>query len=317
MAATSLPPAPDSFTLGRSIFSIDAAVRGATQGNAFPSPLTLEYTPPLDLQQQAGDITHVRLAELRNASWVAVPCATNADNTLTCTVAEAGQFAGLAMPTPSLPLDGPVPDGWFYRQANGFSGAGPTGYSVTDDDQAHFWGELQRLGGVAAIGYPISGRFTFRGFTMQAFQKLALQWRPELGQAIPVNVLDELNRSGSDTWLDRERQVPPAADTSPDTGLGFDAIARRHIAMLDAYPALHDFYVETPDAVDQFGLPLSVKDYGAFVAVRLQRATLQLRPQANGGQQVVVGNAADLAKELALWPLSATTPATAQSDTSS
>jgi hypothetical protein len=57
--------------------------------------------------------------------------------------------------------------------------------------------------------------------------------------------------------------------------------------------------------VTRFGLPLSVKDYGGFVAVRLQRATLQLWRDPDGTQRVVVGNAADLAKEAGLWPISA------------
>jgi hypothetical protein len=303
----SVPTPPDGFTLGRSVFNVDLTEHGAAQAT-LPSPLTLTYTPPADLLQQAGDISHVRLAAIHDGSWAALPCDPNADNTLSCSAAEAGQFAGLVVPAPAAPLDGPVSGGWFYREANGFGGAGPTGYSVTDDDQAQFWTEFQRLGGVDAMGYPISGRFSFGGFTTQAFQKLVLQWRPEQGQAVPVNVLDELNRNGSDPWLDRERQVPPAADTSADNGLSFDAVTQRHLALLDAYPALHDFYTNTPDAVDKFGLPLAVKDYGAFVAVRLQRATLQLWPQADGTQQVLVGNAADLAKEIGLWPTSATTP---------
>jgi hypothetical protein len=63
--------------------------------------------------------------------------------------------------------------------------------------------------------------------------------------------------------------------------------------------------------METFGLPLSVKDYGSFVSVRLQRATLQLwlvdTAWAPAGS-VVVGNAGDLAKEAGLWPLSALAP---------
>src|SRR5207248_7840121 len=110
----------------------------------------------------------------------------------------------------------------------------------------------------------------------QAFQKIALQWRPELSQAVPVNVLDELNQRGSDPWLDRQRQIPRAADTSADAGLDFGQVVQRHTALLDAYPPLADYFGGATDALDRFGLPLSVKDYGTFVAVRLQRAALQL-----------------------------------------
>jgi hypothetical protein len=211
-------------------------------------------------------------------------------------------------PEPGEPLDGPQVGGWLYRQANGFSGAGPAGYSVLDDDQAQLWTEFQRLGGVDAVGYPISERFEYRGFVTQAFQKLVLQWRPELSQAVPVNVLDELNARSRDAWLDRVRQVPPAADTQADNGLTFDDVMARHIALLEPYPALRDFYASAPDSVNTFGLPLAVKDYGAFVAVRLQRATFQLWRDPGGGEGVLVGNAGDLAKDLGVWPLSALAP---------
>ena len=214
----------------------------------------------------------------------------------------------IAPPTSGV-LDWDVPNGHFFQQTNGFSGAGSLGYTVTDDSSAAFWTEFQRLGGVQVVGYPVSGRFQYKGFLTQAFQKLALQWRPELNQVVPVNVLDDLNQRGSDAWMDRERQVPPAADTSADTGLDFPDIVSRHVALLDAYPELAAFYAGEDDAFDRFGLPLAVKNYGPFVAVRLQRATLQLwtvdTPSAQAGS-VVTGNGADLAKEIGLWPPEAT-----------
>ena len=60
-----------------------------------------------------------------------------------------------------------------------------------------------------------------------------------------------------------------------------------------------------PGAVDAYGLPLAVQDYGAFVAVRLQRATLQLWPTGS----VTVGNGGDMAKDAGLWPATVTLPA--------
>jgi hypothetical protein len=64
-------------------------------------------------------------------------------------------------------------------------------------------------------------------------------------------------------------------------------------------------------------LPLSVKDYGPLVAVRLQRATLQLwkidTPWAAAGS-VVVGDGADVAKEAGLWPIEAIAPVLASPD---
>jgi hypothetical protein len=170
---------------------------------------------------------------------------------------------------------------------------------------------MERLGGVEHVGYPISGRFVFRGFLTQAFQKLVLQWRPELGRVVPVNVFDELNQRGSDPWLATNRQTPYALDTSADVGLAWDQVVARHVALLDAYPALRAVFDASPDAVERLGLPLAVQDYGALVTVRLQRATLQQwetdTPWAAAGT-VVVGNGGDVAREAGLWPADATLP---------
>jgi hypothetical protein len=130
-----------------------------------------------------------------------------------------------------------------------------------------------------------------------------------LNRAVPVNVLDDLNQRGSDGWLDRERQVPPAEDTSADAGLAFADVVARHVAMLDPYPELAAYYAGVPDALNTFGLPLAVKNYGPFVAVRLQRATLQLWTADTASVRsgtVLTGNGSDLAKEAGLWPAEAT-----------
>jgi hypothetical protein len=301
-----LPALGNGFRFGGDFFSLTATTR-ATQESAtsFPVPLTLTYRPSASTLQQAGDLDHVRVAFANHPTWLPLPCTAGADGALICTVSHASLFASLIVPTAVAPLDGPVPNGWLYRQANGYGGAGSDGYSVIDDDQAAFWSELQRLGGVDSVGYPITERFQYQGYVTQAFQKIVLQWRPELDSSVPVNVLDELNGHGADAWLDSARQVPPAADTQPDTGLTWEMLVERHTAFLDPYPALRAFYDADPTAFDTYGLPLAVKDYGAFVGVRLQRATLQLWPQPDGGQRVVVGNAADIAKEAGLWPVTA------------
>jgi hypothetical protein len=80
-------------------------------------------------------------------------------------------------PPASLPLDHEVPNGWFFTQTSGRDGVG--GFAVTDEGGVRFWSEFGRLGGVSGLGYPVSRRFVSRGFTVQAFQKGVLQWRPE------------------------------------------------------------------------------------------------------------------------------------------
>ena len=218
---------------------------------------------------------------------------------MSCATPFVGLLAVMVAPPSVDPLDFDVPGGHFYSQANGFNGAGATGFAVTDDDAAAFWSEFQRLGGVPRLGYPISTRFQYGGLITQAFQFAALQWRPDLGQAVTVAILDDLAQAGSDGWLERTRQVPPASAASQNGGL------------LDAYPALADFVQADPDPLDDFGAPVAVKDYGSVVGVRLQRAALQLwtvdEPWASAGT-VTVANAGELAREAGLWPISALAP---------
>jgi hypothetical protein len=295
---------PADFRYAGDFFTLAAQEPDGEAVADLPLPVVVTYRPSAAVLDRAANFDRLHLALVSDMALLPLPC-TRGDGMLTCVASHAGLFAALIVPEPSPPLDAADTGGWLYRQANGLSGAGMGGYRVYDDAQASFWTELQRYGGVNTIGYPITQRFEYQGFVTQAFQKMVLQWRPELGQAVPVNVLDDLNARGTDAWLDRLRQVPPAADTAADTGLSWDEVVARHVALLDAYPALRAFYDATPGAMDLYGLPLSVKDYGTFVAVRLQRATLQLWPAAGGSQQVVVGNAADVAKEIGLWPLSA------------
>lgn len=103
--------------------------------------------------------------------------------------------------------------------------------------------------------YPITQRVSHGGLLTQAFQKGALQWRPELGHVVPVNVVDDLNPRGADPRLDGFRQVPPAADSSGDEGLPFEQVVARHLALLDLYPALAEFYLAEPDWLETYGLP--------------------------------------------------------------
>ncbi|MDQ4076681.1 MAG: hypothetical protein M3220_10605, partial [Chloroflexota bacterium] len=107
-------------------------------------------------------------------------------------------------PLPPLVADWALPNGRFFTQ----SANGQGGFSVIDDEQARFWSEFQRLGGLQTVGYPISRRFVQDGFVTQVFQKLALQWRPEVGQAWPINIFDELSKAGFDDALFDRRQTP-------------------------------------------------------------------------------------------------------------
>lgn len=226
--------------------------------------------------------------------------------------AAAWPVAPLAAQAPGVLEDFPVPNGHYFSQA---SGAGPRfGYTITNEGGIAFWDEFQRLGGVPVLGYPNSGRFESGGFVYQATQKALLQWRPESSRVAFANVFDMLSDASLDGWLQSQRLIPPPFDNTPDSSLDWSAIVARHLALLDANPAIRRVYFADPDPITHFGLPQSYADYGGVFVLRAQRAAFQhwriLTPFALPGQVTVV-NGGDLLKEAGLLPRAATQPQSA------
>ena len=178
------------------------------------------------------------------------------------------------------------------------------GFAVTDADGIPFWTEFQRLGGVQALGYPLSRPFVWEGFTVQVFQKVVLQWRPELNTFMFVNVFDRLSLAGYDHTLE-ELLVPPI-DHFDEEGFTWDQIIATRQALLDANPALRDAYFAVDDPLRWYGLPTSrVITYEHVRTIRLQRAVLQQwlvdLPWASAGE-VTVANGGDLARGARTFP---------------
>jgi hypothetical protein len=308
---SSVPPPPAGFVEGDDAFVITLTDNGTrTQLSQLTSPISLEYRlSAAEINQAGGDVDRLKVAYWTGDTWAALACSPSA-TAVECTSPHLSLFALLVAPPASDILDSSLPNGWFYKQANGFNGGGDAGFSVVDDSDASMWTEFQRLGGVDRLGYPISQRFQFGGYVTQAFQRVALEWQPDSGHADTVTIMDALSARGTDGWLESARQVPPAvarADVQPDG----DAV------LLDAYPSLRGLYDADPDPMTDYGLPVAVKQYGSLVSVRLQRGVLQLwtldEPWAEAGT-VIAGNAGDLAKEAGLWPMNALVPSPASPD---
>ena len=66
------------------------------------------------------------------------------------------------------------------------------------------------------MGYPLSRRFVWDGFTVQVFQKVVLQWRPESNTFMFVNVFDRLNLEGYDDTL--EELLVPSSEYFEEAG---------------------------------------------------------------------------------------------------
>jgi len=197
--------------------------------------------------------------------------------------------------------------GFFRDAARGspddriFTAAGR--FTVSNRDGVSLLSEFERLGGIEALGYPISGRFILDGFTVQAFQKAILQWRPEHGRVAFVNVLDRLSEAGRDDWLLVHRMTPRPTDPSPDTGLSWADVVARRIAFLDVDARLRARYFSVADHIDRYGLPVATAQTEHAIVVRCQRAVLQLWkvdvPWARAGE-ITIANAGDLAREAGL-----------------
>ena len=200
-----------------------------------------------------------------------------------------------------------IPDGWFFTQTGGDG----VGFAVQDDADASFWTAFQELGGIPVVGYPISERFQQHGFTVQAFQKLVLQWDPGADRANAANTLDNLHQSGFDPWLESFRQVPAHQALPEDAGQPFDVITANHLALLDANPDIRAEFLAAPNWLTRFGLPIAYQDFGAVRVVRAQRVVLQQwttdTPWARAGE-VIFANSGDMAREAGLFPASAVTP---------
>lgn len=212
--------------------------------------------------------------------------------------------------------DTQLPSGHFYAQANG--GANPDyGYRVSDEGGIGMWSEFQRLGGVGALGYPISRRFMLDGYVSQATQKYILQWRPDLSQVTFVNIFDRLHDLGQDTALQNNFQIPAPLDASVfDAGKSPDQVRADRLTLLNADPAIAARYNFGGDPLTYNGLPTSaVTNEGSFLVLRAQRTAIQHWLVANpaaGVQRgdVSVVNAGDIAKQLGLIPADAGQPET-------
>ena len=214
-----------------------------------------------------------------------------------------------------------VSNGWYYTQTG--SGTG-RGYAITDHNGIGFWQGFQRLGGVSALGYPVSGRFILDGFFYQATQKALLQWNPGSKSVNIANTFDMLSAAGYDEWLVVYRQIPQSFDWSDDDPINdWEGTVQNHLrrvfepqpgdtpALRAARAALKARFLADPNWLQHAGLPLAVRDFGPMVVMRAQRVALQYwkvtMPWANVGDVTLVLGG-DVAKEAGLVPAAAATP---------
>lgn len=212
--------------------------------------------------------------------------------------------------------DGDREIGRFYTQ----TAPDGQGYAVVDRGATRWWSEFQRLGGVDALGYPISRPFTAAdGFQYQAFQRAILQWRPEANAAVLANALDWLADAGHDEWA-VARGIPKAIRDDGSNGDFERAVAIRLGWLTE--PAIEQRFRANPascsrwtveEAIARYGLPASRPEkFGPFVVQRFQRVAFQYWVEnAPGGPPVgtvVPILAGDLLADAGLLPPAARQP---------
>src|SRR5579864_959845 len=200
--------------------------------------------------------------------------------------------------------DYPVPGGWFYSQESRLSTDSPPyrGYTVVDDQDASFWTEFRRYGGVQVLGYPVSQRYRYpsdTGYLSQAFQRGILQWHPDQGRAEMANVFEQFTEQGLDDQLEIAG-IPRPQPQDPSLSFADDAERRmswltepRFLARYFFDPVAQVPFDAQEQAWDFFGLPQTTADrpvylrekangkYGAplylpYIAQRFQKSGLEL-----------------------------------------
>lgn len=219
------------------------------------------------------------------------------------------------------PPDRAVDNGWYYTQTGEDTG---NGYAITDNGGIAFWAGFQQLGGVPALGYPVSSRFVLDGFVYQATQTALLQWDAANSSVNIANTFDILSNAGYDAWLVAFRQIPVSFDWSDDDPINdWPGTVQNHLSRIfDPQPgdtpqmgaartALRERFLSNPNWLPHYGLPLSIQDFGPMIVMRAQRVALQYWkenvPWANAGDVTVVLGG-DIFKESGLIPAAAITP---------
>lgn len=166
--------------------------------------------------------------------------------------------AALAAPAYAVECDGTaLPDGCLFTITGGDTADPNDGFAVTNAHGVPIWDFVQEQD-LQAIGYPISQRWTEGPFTLQAFQKVILQWDPGEQRVNWYNTLDALAKRHPDVELPN---VPAHQILEADQGVtSFGVIIRNHLALLDANPKIKAAFLAEPNWLNLYGLPIAYEE---------------------------------------------------------
>ena len=165
----------------------------------------------------------------------------------------------LAAPVHAFDCDGiPLNDGCLFTATGGDTPSrDDDGYAVTNAGGVPMW-DFVRDKDLQALGYPISGRWVEGPFTLQAFQKVILQWDPGKRRMNWYNTLDTLANRYPHVEL---ANVPPHRTLPEDQGVtDFSVIVQNHLRLLDANPKIKAEFLAEPNWLNLYGLPISYEE---------------------------------------------------------
>ncbi len=126
------------------------------------------------------------------------------------------------------------------------------GFAVTNAGDVPLW-DFVLDKDLQAIGYPISQRWTNGPFTLQAFQKVILQWDPGRERLNYYNTLDVLANRYPQIALPN---VPAHHVLAEDAGQDFATVTRNHLALLEANAKIKARFLAEPNWLNLYGLPI-------------------------------------------------------------
>ena len=146
----------------------------------------------------------------------------------------------------------PLDDGCLFTITGSDTPDPADGFAVTNSNGVPLW-DFVRARDLQAIGYPISQRWVDGPFTLQAFQKVILQWDPGTGQMNYYNTLDVLAN-----WYPHVNlpNVPVHEVLAADFGADFATVTQNHLAILDRNPKIKSRFLAEPDWLNLYGLPI-------------------------------------------------------------
>ena len=166
-------------------------------------------------------------------------------------------FAVLAPSVSALECEGlPLDGGCLFTVTGGDTEDPDDGFAVTNAYDVPLW-DFVKDKDRDALGYPISQRWVDGPFTLQAFQKVILQWDPGKQRVNYYNTLDVLANRYPHVELPF---VPAHQVLAEDQGVSFGTIIRNHLALLEQNAAIKERFLAEPDWLNLYGLPIRYEE---------------------------------------------------------